>query len=142
MNFICKKKFHIFIIKMMNADLIFFFLYYCIYDVSDSLHIVCYQAFRLLMNSAATNILVHKLLLSHCFLKESPRNGAVESKMTNLQLLLHFAKLPCLKGCSSLYFHQPFFGEHLRLVIKNLTVLLEGSGTILLKHFFIQQTQA
>ena len=23
MNFICKKKFHIFIIKMMNADLIF-----------------------------------------------------------------------------------------------------------------------
>lgn len=43
MNSICKKKFHIFIIKMMNADLIFFvILYYCIYDVSDSLHIVCY----------------------------------------------------------------------------------------------------
>ena len=91
----------------------------------------------MLINSVATNILVHKLFLSHCFLKENPRNGAVESKMTNLQLLLHFAKFPCLKGCSSSYFHQPFFGQHLRLVIKSLTVLLESSGTIILKRFFI-----
>lgn len=52
-----------------------------------------YQAFWLLINNAAMNILVYKLVFFHYFLKESPRNGVTGSKWCILQPLLHFTKL-------------------------------------------------